>query len=128
MLKAIAAKELLLSGTISPDAHYMCRRAAGKPDVQSITLYTRHTSSCRCVGFITQPIPGPRPFGAAASCVQLCSRQSCHSPQSLTYVSSWGFAASPRYKTHYESCPEGPTLCIVQNATRFVLQLELFWV
>ncbi|POT55684.1 hypothetical protein C3432_21865 [Citrobacter amalonaticus] len=33
-------------------------------------IYTRHTSSCRCVGF-------PR------------------SPQSLTYVSSWGFTASP---------------------------------
>ncbi|ADN00055.1 hypothetical protein Dda3937_04402 [Dickeya dadantii 3937] len=31
--------------------------------------YPRHTSSCRCVGFITRPIPGPRPFGTAASCV-----------------------------------------------------------
>ncbi|AUQ27143.1 hypothetical protein DWG24_01365 [Dickeya zeae] len=38
-----------------------------------LLIYTRHTSSCRCVGF-------PR------------------SPQSLTDVSSWGFAASPRYK------------------------------
>ncbi|TYL41025.1 hypothetical protein FDP13_19990 [Dickeya sp. ws52] len=27
-----------------------------------------------------------------------------------------------------EPCPEGPTRCVVQNATRFVLQLELFWV
>ncbi len=26
-------------------------------------LYTRHTSSCRCVGFITRPIPVPRPTG-----------------------------------------------------------------
>ena len=33
-------------------------------------IYTRHTSSCRCVGFP-------------------------HSPQSLTNVSAWGFAASP---------------------------------
>ena len=36
-------------------------------------------------------VPGPRPFGAAASCVQICSRQICLcSPQSLTGVSSRG--------------------------------------
>ncbi|ATM89903.1 hypothetical protein AL497_25620 [Klebsiella aerogenes] len=34
------------------------------------TIFTRHTSCCRCVG---------------------CTR----SPQSLTYVSSWGFAHLP---------------------------------
>ncbi|WP_152487383.1 hypothetical protein [Dickeya chrysanthemi] len=27
-----------------------------------------------------------------------------------------------------EPCPKGPTRCVVQNAARFVLQLELFWV
>ncbi|SCB76546.1 hypothetical protein GA0061070_1001132 [Kosakonia oryziphila] len=53
-------------------------------------VYTRHTSSCMCVGFPIRLIPEPYPFGAAAYRVQICSRQICRSPQSLTYVSSWG--------------------------------------
>ncbi|POD95034.1 hypothetical protein BVY05_02485 [Pectobacterium odoriferum] len=52
--------------------------------------YTRHTSSCLCVG---------RPY----------------SPQSLTYVSSWGLAQLPRYKA-MRPCPKGPTQSVVQNA------------
>ncbi|ASG75765.1 hypothetical protein R545_12730 [Salmonella enterica subsp. diarizonae serovar Rough:r:z] len=45
---------------------------------------------------VTRPIPGPRPpLRAAASGVQICSRQICHSPQSLTSVSSWGFPRLP---------------------------------
>ncbi|TAJ05910.1 hypothetical protein EG334_01430 [Pectobacterium versatile] len=53
-------------------------------------MYPRHTSSCMCVGF-------PR------------------SPQSLTGVSSWGLAVSPRYKA-MRPCPKGPTQGVVQNA------------
>ncbi|POT56977.1 hypothetical protein C3432_16515 [Citrobacter amalonaticus] len=42
---------------------------ATKPELKLI-VYTRHTSRCRCVGFVTRSIPGPRPFGASASAVQ----------------------------------------------------------
>lgn len=45
---------------------------------------------------ITRPILGLTLTGAVNS-VQIRSRRICpRSPQSLTYVSSWGFAASPR--------------------------------
>ncbi|RRO01908.1 hypothetical protein DMB83_011765 [Pectobacterium aquaticum] len=54
-------------------------------------FYTRHTSSCLCVG---------------------CP----YSPQSLTCVSSWGFARLPHYKAINEPCPNGPTHSVVQNA------------
>ena len=43
-----------------------------------------------CVGFFIRLIPEPYPFGAAAYSVQICSRQICRSPQSLTEVSDWG--------------------------------------
>ncbi|RSW87657.1 hypothetical protein EGH53_25590 [Klebsiella aerogenes] len=61
---------------------------------------TRHTSSCMCVGF-------PR------------------SPQSLTEVSFWGFAASPR-DSAFSLAPTGPAQALFKTASRFVLQLELF--
>ncbi|EBI4639794.1 hypothetical protein DMU23_22720 [Salmonella enterica] len=39
--------------------------------------------------------PWASPLRAAASGVQICSRQICHSLQSLTSVSSWGFPRLP---------------------------------
>ncbi|WP_145957954.1 hypothetical protein [Brenneria goodwinii] len=36
--------------------------------------YTRHASSCICVGFVIRPIHGLRPVGAAASAVQNAMR------------------------------------------------------
>ncbi|ATV46013.1 hypothetical protein CTV95_02130 [Pectobacterium brasiliense] len=50
--------------------------------VHSVVFFddTRHSSSCLCVG---------------------CP----YSPQSLTCVSSWGFARLPRYKAHKWALP-----------------------
>ncbi|PLY36464.1 hypothetical protein F164LOC_15040 [Pectobacterium carotovorum] len=38
---------------------------------------------------------GPRPVGVAASSVQICLWLICHSPESLTQVSSSGFFLLP---------------------------------
>ncbi|AYH46327.1 hypothetical protein B6N31_00585 [Dickeya fangzhongdai] len=57
--------------------------------------YTRHTSSCRCVGCVTRPISWASPL--RGRCQQRSNRLTpiCRSPQSLTYVSSWGFTRLP---------------------------------
>jgi len=60
-----------------------------------VIFYTRHTWSCFCVSCVTRPIRGPRPVGAAASSVQICSWQICHLPESLTRVSSSGCVPLP---------------------------------
>ncbi|WP_158305113.1 hypothetical protein [Dickeya dadantii] len=57
---------------------------------------------------------------------------SCLSPEAsrwlVKFVPDEFVTQLPRYKAHYEPCPDGPTRCVVQHAMRVVLQLELFWV
>ena len=67
---------------------------------------------------ITRPILGLTLMGAVNS-VQIRSRRICpRSPQSLTYVSSWGFAASPR-DSAFRTLPYGASASAVQNAHAF---------
>ena len=47
------------------------------------------------------------------------------SPQSLTEVSFWGFAASPR-DSAFSLAPTGPAQALFKTASRFVRQLEIF--
>ncbi len=62
--------------------------------------YTRHTSSCRCVGGVCSP----------RSHSGLCSR---------------GFAHLPR-DSAYGLTPSGPAQALFKTVNRFVMQLELF--
>ncbi len=56
-------------------------------------VFTRHTSSCMCVGMTRSSGPRPKgpPQAAFKSALPICPR----SPRSRTDVRSWGFAASP---------------------------------
>ncbi|PNM14293.1 hypothetical protein A6J64_021055 [Yersinia enterocolitica] len=59
--------------------------------------YSRHTSSSRCVGCLRY---SARPWASPlrGRCTQRSNLLSADlSPQSLTYVSSWGFTQSPPF-------------------------------
>ncbi|WP_238550827.1 hypothetical protein, partial [Dickeya chrysanthemi] len=47
----------------------------------------------------------------------------------ITYLSKLiGIHSLTALQGSNEPCPKGLTCCVVQNAARFVLQLELFWI
>ncbi|API47986.1 hypothetical protein B8042_11610 [Escherichia coli] len=55
-----------------------------------------------CVCGLFGPSMGLTPYGAAAGSVQIRSMRICRSPQSLTYVSSWGLShLSPSCNSNY---------------------------
>ncbi|MPQ52842.1 hypothetical protein GBC03_05175 [Citrobacter telavivensis] len=83
-----SAKDQVVDGEKSPSCDGLKVSTATKK------LLTPFTPLLRWLR-VTRLIHEPRPYGPSLRDVQICSRQICRSPQSHSYLCSWGFAPLP---------------------------------
>lgn len=91
--------------------------------------YTRHTSSCLRVVFVTRLIHKPRPYGPSGYGVQICSGQICRSPQSHSYLCSWGLTLlSPLSNPNYLWYMCSPRLFYIFKINGFNYSIHVYYV